>query len=265
MRVLEICRRLSVEVVLPEYEIEKYSLDAAAVGATVMPSLEDSGAELCIALGGDGTILRAFNHFNDLQTPVFGVNFGRVGFLSAVEPAAIDSGVEAVLNGESQVFDLSLIELTLHDERHLAFNDVVVHKPDGGSIIRLGYSIGEVDIGSLSCDGLVVATAAGSTAYNLATGGPLMSLGLDAMALTAIAPHSLCSRPLIASGSDRITVRNESVSATAAVYVDGRDSGGLDPGDRLMMALSGKKARLLQLAGANFYVKLRDKFIRPSG
>lgn len=240
-------------------------MDGAVAGVTVMPSLEDSGAELCIALGGDGTILRAFNHFRDMQTPVFGVNFGRVGFLSAVEPAVIDAGVEAVLKGQSEVFALSLIELTLHDERHLAFNDVVVHKPDGGSIIRLGYSIGDVDISSLSCDGLVVATSAGSTAYNLATGGPLMSLELDAMALTAIAPHSLCSRPLVAAGSDRITVRNESVSATAAVYVDGRDCGGLDPGDSLAMALSDKKARLLQLTGANFYVKLRDKFIRPTG
>lgn len=251
-------------MVLPQYEITKYSMELPGDGVTARESLLDADVELCIALGGDGTILRAFNHFRDMQVPVLGVNYGRVGFLSAIEPDSIDRGVEAVLEGRYEVFQLSLVELTLHGEKILAFNDVVVHKPDGGSIIRLGYSIGDVNINSVSCDGMIIATAAGSTAYNLATGGPLMSLKLDAMVLTAIAPHTLCNRPLVAAAGDEVTIRNESISAIASIYVDGRSCGDLAPGSSLSTILSGKKASLVQLEGANFYLKLRDKFIHPA-
>lgn len=262
LRVIEICRRHGIEVVLPADESGKYE-ELSGDGVSVLASLDGSGAEVCVALGGDGTILRAFNHFNDRQTPVFGINYGRVGFLSAIEPESLDSGIEALLEGRYELFKLSLIELTLHGEAILAFNDVVVHKPDGGSIIRLGYSIGEVAMNSMSCDGMIVATAAGSTAYNLAAGGPLVSLKLDAMTVTAIAPHTLCSRPLVAGPGDVLTLHNESAGAVAPVYVDGRGSGDLAPGDSITLTLSGRQASLAQLEGANFYLKLRDKFIRP--
>jgi len=262
--VIDICRQRSIKIFLPDSEIEKYSLDPPGEGVTALASLKGSQPDICLALGGDGTILRAFNHFPGMQVPVFGVNFGRVGFLSAVEPSGIDSGINSVLAGEYETFELSLVELDLRGEKFLAFNDVVVHKPDGGSIIRLGYSIAGVDLASMSCDGLVVATAAGSTAYNLATGGPLISLRLDAMVVTAIAPHSLCSRPLVTAPGDQVTIRNESISAVASVYVDGRSCGDLAPGSSIDAAISPLKARLLQLPGANFYQKLRDKFIRPA-
>jgi NAD+ kinase len=207
--------------------------------------------------------MRAFNHFRHLQTPVFGVNYGRVGFLTAVEPDAIDSAITAVLRGDYVVFQLSLIELKLHGEDYLALNDVVVYKHDGGSTIMLGYDIGEVTIDSISCDGMVVSTATGSTAYNLATGGPLMSLKLDAMSVTAIAPHTLCARPMVTAPGDDVAIRNDSISTVAKVYVDGRECGELPPGMQVVTRLSTRKAQLAQLPGADFYRKLRDKFIVP--
>jgi NAD+ kinase len=262
--VLDVCREESIEVFLEESELEKYSMNAPD-GVTVVNSLDDCGAEVCFALGGDGTILRAFNRFRDMQTPVFGVNYGRVGFLSAVEPALLEEGVRSVLRGDYVIFDLSLIELDLQGESYLALNDIVAHKPDGGSIIRLGYSIGGVDMDSISCDGLVISTAAGSTAYNLATGGPLMSLRLDAMVVTAIAPHTLCARPMVAAPGDEVIIRNESISSISSIYVDGRSCGDLAPGSSVTASLSQKKAKLVQLEGANFYQKLHEKFIKPSG
>lgn len=265
MQVLKICEELGVEVLLPRREVEKYPQAGESAVAVVLPDIESQEVDFGLALGGDGTILRAFSRFRDMSTPILGINFGRIGFLSALNPEEIPSRLKDILTGDFEVVDLSLLEFTHGGRTHLAVNDVVIHKPDGGSVVHLGYAVNKVEMDSLRCDGLVAATPAGSTAYNLSAGGPLVSLGLEAFILTAIAPHTLRSRALVLSPGEPLTIRNETQGATASVYVDGRQEAGLDPGESIVISLSSRKASLVQATGAEFHEKLRDKFIMPPG
>ena len=262
LQVLELCRQLDIEAVLPEGEMDKHSLEAGQGLATAVPGLDDVEVDFCVALGGDGTILRAFNRFPDLQTPVLGINFGRVGFLSAISPGQIESELRSILEGGYEILDLSLIEMANSGTKSLAVNDIVVHKPDGGSVVRLGYETNGVEFGPISCDGMVLATPAGSTAYNLSNGGPLLSLNLEALVLTAIAPHTLQFRALVLGPSEELVIRNETFGNAAAVYVDGRTAGVLQPGAVLELKLAPEKAHLVQTPGADFYRTLRDRFIQ---
>jgi NAD+ kinase len=261
--VLELCREMGVEVVIPEREAEKTKLPDDGLLATIVPSLEDEQVDLCVALGGDGTILRAFSRFRDMQTPVLGINFGRMGFLTAMGPDEISTGLRAVLAGDYHQTDLALLQIEQETNR-LALNDVVVHKPEGGSVVRLGYSVGDIDMDSFLCDGLVVATPGGSTAYNLSTGGPIVSPGLQALILSAIAPHTLRSRPLVLAGDESVKITNNSFESTAAVYVDGQQAGSMPPGETITITLSERRAHLVKATGASFFRTLRDKFINPA-
>jgi NAD+ kinase len=265
MQVLELCRELSVEVVIPPHEAEKSSIPDGSALATVVPTLEDVNVDFCMALGGDGTILRAFSRFRGMQTPVLGVNFGRVGFLSTLGPDDIPERLRRVLKGEYNLLDLSLLELHQGGACGLAINDVVVHKPKAGSMIRLGYAIGNIEMDTFSCDGMVVSTPAGSTAYNLSTGGPITSLGLETFILSAIAPHTLHFRPLVLGAQEKLTIVNKSRGATASICVDGKACSKLAPGGSLTVSISDKKARLVQVFGTDFYRSLKDKFISPPG
>ena len=263
MQVLELARELGIGVVLPEREVEKYPEAGQGELVTVVSDLEGPEVDMCLALGGDGTILRAFNRFRDMRTPILGVNFGRIGFLSAINPDDIPKRLRTILEGQYEQIELSLLEFIHARHRHLAVNDVVVHKPDGGSVIQISYKVNGIEMDRLSCDGMVVSTSAGSTAYNLSTGGPLMSLGLEGFILSAIAPHTLRSRPLVLGPGENVTITNESIEAVAAIYVDGRVESGLEPGTSVSVSFSPEKAGLVQVTGAEFYMKLRDKFISP--
>lgn len=261
---LKICGELGVEAILPEREVEKYPEAGRSGLATIFANdLAGAQVDFGLALGGDGTILRAFNRFPDLNTPILGINFGRIGFLSAIGPDDISTKLKVILEGDYELIDLSLLEFTHGKHRHLAVNDVVVHKQDGGSVIHLSYAVNGTLMDSLRCDGLVVSTPAGSTAYNLSAGGPLVSLGLEAFTVIAIAPHSLRSRALVLGPGETVAVTNESIGAIASIYVDGRQEAGLEPGGSISVSLSSRKGRLVQATGAEFHEKLRDKFIQP--
>ena len=265
MRVLELCRELSIEAVIPSFEVKKHALGDAGGLATVVPDLEGSKVDLCVALGGDGTILRAFHRFPEMQTAVLGVNFGRVGFLSAIRPEEVPDRLRSILKGDFDTLDLSMIEMRHTGGGALALNDIVVHKAHGGSVVRLSYAVDGIGFTALSCDGLVLATPAGSTAYNLSNGGPLMSLSLDALALTAISPHSLMFRTLVIGPSEKMKIGNQTRGSAASIYVDGRETGQLAPGENLELFLATQKAHLVQPPGADFYRTLRDRFIQPAG
>ncbi|MBE0428355.1 MAG: NAD(+)/NADH kinase [Thermoleophilia bacterium] len=262
MEVLNLSREMGIEVVLPESEVAKFPQAGRDGLASVVPDLEGTDVEMCLALGGDGTILRAFNRFRDMKMPILGVNFGRIGFLSGINPEEIPTILRRIMEGHYEKVDLSLLEFSHAGHRHLAINDVVVHKPAGGSVVNLGYGVDGVEMDTLRCDGIVISTPAGSTAYNLSTGGPLVSLGLDAFILTAIAPHTLRVRALVLGPGESVTITNRSIGSQADIYVDGREESGLEPEGSITVVLAEDKARLVQVTGADFFKKLRDRFIK---
>jgi NAD+ kinase len=243
-------------------ETAKHALAPGVPGIAVdVPVSAD--AELCVALGGDGTILRALRAYAGTAVPVFAVNFGQVGFLSTVEPERMREGFERALAGTLDLLSLPAIELEGEALRHTALNDVSVHRKVGGRVAELSYAVGAEEIGSVRCDGLVVATPAGSTGYNLANGGPVMAWGVAGMVVSFIAPHSLSARALVIAPDDVLVLHNSSHEALA-VSIDGRPVGEIAPEEAVRARFAHDVATLAQMDESSFYRRLREKFGRLS-
>jgi NAD+ kinase len=229
---------------------------AAAAGAEVV----EDNPELAVTLGGDGTMLRAFHRFLGSGVPVFGVNFGRVGFLTAVEAEELEGGLERALSGDFRVVELPTLDVAIGGETVSAVNDVVVTSATPGRMIELGYAVGGEDLGSLPCDGLVCCTPSGSTAYNLSNGGPVLVWGLDAMAVTFVAPHSLFVRPLVVPRSRELAVTNQSTRGSVTVIADGREVGTLERDDGVEVRLGEQRSLLATLPERTFFSRYRHAF-----
>jgi NAD+ kinase len=223
------------------------------------------GADLCIVLGGDGTILRALRRYAGTQVPVFAVNFGDIGFLATIEPDELSQGIKRALTGDFELLRLPAIVLDgvggNIKKQERAFNDVAIHRKVGERVAELAYVLDGEELGSVRCDGLVVATPAGSTGYNLANGGPVMAWGVEGFMVSFIAPHSLTARALVAAPRDRLTIHNRS-HEPLDVSVDGRPVCEIEPGGTIDARFMDDAGIIAQLPGSSFYRRLREKFGR---
>jgi NAD+ kinase len=229
---------------------------AAAAGAEVVEETPD----LVVTLGGDGTMLRAFHRFLGAGVPVFGVNFGRVGFLTAIEADELEDGLERAFAGDYHIVELPTLDATIRGDTWAAVNDVVVTSSTPGRMIELGYAVGGEDLGSQRCDGLVACTPSGSTAYNLSNGGPVLVWGLDAMAVTFVAPHSLFVRPLVVPRSRELAVTNLTSRGAVTVIADGRVTGSLQHNERVEVRLGHQRSLLATLPERTFFSRYREAF-----
>jgi len=214
---------------------------------------------LCVVLGGDGTILRALHQYARTKVPVFAVNFGEVGFLATVNQDELQEGMRRALAGDFELLHLPAIVVEGPDGERRAFNDVAVHRKAGDRVARLAYALDGDELGSVRCDGLVVATPAGSTGYNLANGGPVMAWGVEGFVISFIAPHSLTARALVAAPADSLTIHNRSRDALE-LAVDGSYAGDIASGESLRARFEGDAGTIAQLPGYSFYARLREKF-----
>jgi len=237
--------------------VQRFERAARAAGAEVV---DDGEADLLVVLGGDGTMLRALKHSLDTGAPVLGVNFGRVGFLTALDDAELEPGLARVFAGEYTVVELPTLEIELGGRLHTAVNDCVATSSTIGRMVLLGWSVGGEDLGTLSCDGVIVSTPSGSTAYNLSNGGPVLVWGLDAMVVTFIAPHSLNARPLVVPRSSDVVVENKTIDVPLTVLADGHEIGKLGFGERVMIRLGEKRSRLATVPESTFFTRYRDTF-----
>jgi NAD+ kinase len=220
--------------------------------------------DLCVVLGGDGTILSALRRFARTGVPVFAVNYGEVGFLATIEPEEMERSFSLAFGGEYDVLSLPAVTLTGPDGRHVAaINDVSIHRKVGERVAELAYLIEDEEVGSVRCDGVVVATPAGSTGYNLANGGPVLAWGVEGFVVSFIAPHSLTARALVVAPNDTLQICNQSVDGVD-VIVDGRPVWELPAGATVEATFTHDVAKLAQLRGSTFYRRLREKFGRLS-
>jgi len=220
----------------------------------------DGNPDLAIVLGGDGTMLRALARFLGTGVPVIGVNHGRVGFLTAIEADELDSGLARVFAGEFQTVELSTLEVTVGDRTQAAVNDVVVAGGTLGRMVDLGYAIGGEDLGHQPCDGLIAATPAGSTAYNLSNGGPVLVWGLDAMVLTFVAPHALKIRPLVVPRGPDVTITNLTAELEMTVLVDGHEVGYLGSDEQAVIRVGKEPSLLATLPEVTFFRRYAATF-----
>ncbi|HEX3873047.1 MAG TPA: NAD(+)/NADH kinase [Solirubrobacteraceae bacterium] len=219
--------------------------------------------ELCVTLGGDGTILRGLRTYATTTVPVFAVNFGEVGFLATVEPDDLPESFDLALRRDFDLRPLPAICLGPSGVRELAINDISIQRKIGERVAELSYAIGGEEVGNVRADGLVVATPAGSTGYNLANGGPVMAWGVEGMVVSFIAPHSLGARALVIAPADVLTLHNRSQRALD-LSIDGRPAGEIAPNGSVDARFVQNVGMLAQMHGSSFYRRLREKFGRLS-
>ncbi|MGZ5321763.1 MAG: NAD(+)/NADH kinase [Solirubrobacterales bacterium] len=218
--------------------------------------------DLCLVLGGDGSILHALRRFAGTGVPVFGINFGTIGFLAASERDELDEALRRAFTGEFEVMTLPGLELGVPGERPVALNDVTFVRQPHGRVAELSYRLADEEVGHVRCDGLVVATPAGSTGYNLANAGPILAWGVEGYVVSFIAPHTLTARALVAAPDDVLHVSNGAGREPVEIDLDGDHCGQLQPGAEIEVRFRDGVGALAQYAGSNFYHRIREKFGR---
>jgi NAD+ kinase len=258
-RLAGLARERGVELRFPAGERAKHDLTALDCAWR-----DDDGApvDLVIALGGDGTTLRALHLALERGAPVFAVNYGHLGFLTAAPAADLEPALRRALAGERQVIELPT--LGAHRDGRLVgrgVNDVVVTGEVHGHAADLRWEAQGVPLGRVRCDAIVVATPAGSTAYSLSAGGPVLGWGLDALCVTFVAPHSLTARSFVFPADSTIVVGNARPDAPARLVLDGQTVGGpLGGGDAVSVSVTSRRALLAVLPETVVLERFREAF-----
>jgi NAD+ kinase len=222
-------------------------------------------ADLIVAIGGDGTLLYAARLVAGHSVPLLGVNRGRLGFLTDVSPNCMLEDVDSVLAGRYSEDRRSLLAARLEGRdgkiaRALALNDVVVNKWETGRTMDFETSINGRYVNSHGGDGIVIATATGSTAYALSCGGPIVEPDLDVWVLAPICPHTLSDRPIVVRAGSKIQLRmSDRFESRAQVTCDGSAIGALGQGDNLYVEGADVQITLLHPPGYDYYRLLRSK------
>jgi len=205
-------------------------------------------ADIVIALGGDGTFLRAVHRFPD--SPILGINLGSLGYLSSVEARDFDSAMTKLVHGRYRISERSMLSV---NGGYAALNDIVLMRELSGHSARLDLRADGSMVAHYMADGLIFATPTGSTAYSLAAGGPVLMPDSGSVVVTPMNPHALGVRPLVMRDDVRFEVasclRSPGNSMKIGVYVDGENVLTLDEGDTVEIAKSDRKARLVELEG----------------
>ena len=235
--------------------------DDSATGLEHLDSLPGD-VDLCLVLGGDGTILQALRTYSDTGVPVFGVNYGTVGFLAAAERDELDAGLTRAFEADFEVMSMPALETSVETAHPLALNDVSLIRRPHSRVAELGYSLGGQEVGHVRCDGLVAATPAGSTGYNLANNGPILAWGVEGYVVSFIAPHTLTARALVVAPNDALNVLNAAGRDSVDIVLDGEHVGELESGAEMEIRFRDGVGRLAQVPGSNFYRRIREKFGR---
>ncbi|WP_217912711.1 NAD(+)/NADH kinase [Miltoncostaea marina] len=260
--VLSILEDAGVEVLVPAGEVVKHRVLAPYSSGDGM-RLRPGGEDLILVLGGDGSILRALAREAGSGAPVIGVNYGRVGFLASIERETLERDLRRALTGEYIVLELPSLKAEWSDGEVLAVNDLALFRGGESRIADLSYSVDGELVATVRCDGLVVSTPVGSTAYNLAAGGPTVSWRVRCFVLSFIALHHLDSRPLVIGAGEQLVVTNSALIGDVDIQADGQRIGALRPGRSITIGLGGSDVHLATFPEASFYRRYREKFGRP--
>jgi NAD+ kinase len=252
------------------YERETLAL-AGAIGGHVRTATRDTlpcEADLIVVLGGDGTLLAMAARIAkaDRDIPILGVNFGSLGFLTEIRIDELLPSLESTLSGSAAFEDRAMLEADAYRngarvDSRVVLNDVVFTKGALSRMIELSVSVSGGFVTRVKADGLIVASATGSTAYNLAAGGPIVHPGVDALVLTPIAPHTLTNRPVVIPGHADVEVRPHIGDGADDVFVtyDGQSGYTLHEGDVVRVRKSERVLRLVKASTRGYFEVLREK------
>ena len=217
-----------------------------------------TGVDLLIAMGGDGTLLRAARLVGDSGVSILGINIGGLGFLTGVGEELLEEALKSILQGKYKIEERMILEAELPDGTTLtALNDIVVGMGSSLRIVDMVAYVGDEYVASFSADGLIVSTPTGSTAYSLAAGGPIVYPTFDSIIITPICPHALGLRPMVLSPEVTFTIHIE--SREASVVADGQEVRRITAKDKVSFHRAGYRLKLLRPLTASFYKILREK------
>ncbi len=221
---------------------------------------------LTVALGGDGTILKAVHLLGEVEVPLLGVKFGRLGFLSGAAPGSIRQAIETVLAGEARLERRATLSAEVIMEgrsvgRYRALNEVVVSRGASARVVALDVAVDGHRVISTRADGVIVATATGSTAYALSAGGPVAAPEFGGMVVVPVAPHTLQTRSLVTGSADVVEITLPDPSrADACVVVDGDPMPCRRSIERVIVSRGDHDVLLVKLDGRDFYQTVAEEF-----
>lgn len=227
-------------------------------GIIVEEAAPGGDEDLILAFGGDGTLLRAAHIAGPDGPPVMGINHGRLGFLTAVERAQLETALPEIAAGRIHVEERTLLTVRVDGEiAGRALNDAVIEKPRAGRAIRVSVSIDGERLADWAADAVIVATATGSTAYSFSAGGPVVSPRLDLMVVTPVAPHGSYGLSIVVPPDEAVVI---TAADAASLTIDGERAREMEPGGSVTVKRDPGKVRLARLQAVGFWGLLRDKF-----
>jgi NAD+ kinase len=267
--VAELAGWLEARGVQAIYECDTAALVGVPPGRPTLSRDELPGAcDLIVVLGGDGTLIGMAARIaaSGAEVPILGVNFGSLGFLTEIRLPELYGSMEMLFEGTARIEERMMLRARtirggqLHVNR-LALNDVVITKGAMSRIIDLAVTIADQPVMRVRADGLIIASPTGSTAYNLAAGGPIVHPDIDALVLTPIAPHMLTNRPIVIPGDREIRVQPAAESSNDELFVtvDGQSGHSLEPNDVIVVERALQRLRLVRAATRTYFDVLREK------
>jgi len=218
------------------------------------------GQDLCCAIGGDGTLLSVLEAAMEADTPVLGINLGKLGFLSTFNQAKAARNLHNLIKGNYIISERSVLSChNAQGDTIYGLNDVVIKETQGNGLIRLCVWANDELVSEYRCDGLIFSTPTGSTAYNLSAGGPIMEPMAKAIAMTPICPHTFGNRSVIFNDSTRIKIESDALNINPRITVDGHTEFNSEANFPISLTVASKKLRLMQNPEHSHFAIVRDK------
>lgn len=259
--IVSMVRDCGVEMIVSPAEAEKHPSLEEFVSQD-SPPFGPGGRDVILVAGGDGSILRALARQAGTGAPVVGVNYGRVGFLASIERVHLERDLRRLFAGEYLILGLPSLRVEWSDGAVEAVNDLALLRGGESRIADLSYEIDGERVANVRCDGLIASTPVGSTAYNLAAGGPTVSWKVRCYVVSFIAAHHLDTRPLVISPEETLTITNAAVVGDCDILSDGKRVGTLAAGRSISVGLGGNEVHLGIFPEASYFRRYREKFGR---
>ena len=259
-----VARRLreeGVEVLLEDVLYEMAPADLAeSVEHCGMREFEKY-ADLVITFGGDGTLLSAAYHLIGSDVPIMGVNVGKLGFLAEFAVGMIDESIMDVIKGNYRLVDRSTLQITIGETTTFALNEILLERASVAKMIAVRAFVNDHHVADYRADGVIITTPTGSTAYSLASGGPIIVPSADVFCITPISPHTLTLRPLIVRDDSEIRFELPFERTSAQIVADGRIIGTANTNDTVIIRKSDHLIKLVKRADSNYFDLLREKLL----
>ena len=230
----------------------------------LIEELSRSKLDCILSFGGDGTLLRAIHYSLTTNAPLLGINLGKLGFLSESNITELEKSIDDLKNNKFNIQKRMLLKTVLKRNNkvifsNLALNDAVIYKGETPKLIDIRFYSNRRFVVETRCDGIIVSTPTGSTAYSLSAGGPILSPVMEAIVVSPLSPHVLSVRPMVFSSQDKLSFKMKTSNGESILQLDGCNSHMLQAEDEIIVTSATPKVNFIKLSNKTFYQILRKK------